>query len=342
MTVLSLGGTRVRVSEQSSTSVSVEDIQAAQGRISAEIIRTPLVFSAAASDRASGPVYLKLESLQRTGSFKVRGALNTVMSLTPEERGRGLICASSGNHGLGLAYAAMRFGVRCIVVLPEHPNPLKRSLLKKLGADIVEFGINSDMQWEKVQQLSQDNSYTQVHPFSDPRIIAGQGTVGLEILEDLAEVDEVYVSIGGGGLISGIALATRELHPRAKVYGVEPEHSNAMAESVRHQKLVVLPRVETIADGLAAKTTGHLNLAIVRRCVDQIIVVSDQDILRSTLFLLDEAKVLVEPSGATSFAGILANPKREGRSVAVLSGGNVTLEQLSELQFSLGAAKSSA
>ena len=228
------------------------------------------------------------------------------------------------------------------MVLPENPNPLKRSLLKKLGADIVEFGINSDMQWEKVQQLSQENGYTQVHPFSDPKTIAGQGTVGLEILEDLPEVDEVYVAIGGGGLISGIALAIKELHPQAKIYGVEPENSNVLSESVRHQKLVVLPKVETIADGLAAKATGRLNLSIVRRCVDQIILVSDQDILTSTLFLLEQGKILVEPSGATSFAGILANPKREGRAVAVLSGGNVTLEQLSQLQFSLGTVKPSS
>ena len=331
----------MRVSEQTSTSVSVEDVQAAKGRISAEIIRTPLVLSAAASDRANSPVYLKLENLQRTGSFKVRGALNTVMSLTPEERRRGLICASSGNHGLGLAYAAARFGVRCIVVLPESPNPLKRSLLKRLGADIVEFGTNSDMQWEKVQQLSQEHGYTQVHPFSAPKTIAGQGTVGLEILEDLPEVDEVYVAIGGGGLISGIALAIKELRPQAKVYGVEPENSNVMSESVRHQKLVVLPKVETIADGLAAKATGRLNLSIVRHCVDQIILVSDQEILRSTLFLLEEGKILVEPSGAASLAGILANPKREGRAVVVLSDGNVTLQQLLELQSSLGAMKSS-
>ena len=332
----------MRVSEQGSTSVSIEDVQAAQGRISGEIIRTPLVLSAAASDRAGCPVYLKLENLQRTGSFKVRGALNTVMSLTPDERGRGLICASSGNHGLGLGYAARRFGVRCIVVLPENPNSLKRSLLEKLGAEIVEFGINSDMQWERVQQLYQENGYTQVHPYSAPKTIAGQGTVGLEILEDLPEVDEVYIAIGGGGLISGIALAIKELHPQAKIYGVEPENSNVMSESVRHQKLVVLPKVETIADGLAAKGTGRLNLSIVRRCVDQIILVSDQEILRSTLFLLEEGKILVEPSGATSFAGILANPKREGRAVAVLSGGNVTLEQLSQLQLSLGAMKSSS
>ena len=161
-------------------------------------------------------------------------------------------------------------------------------------------------------------------------------------MEDLPEVDEVYVSIGGGGLISGIALAIKELHPQAKIYGVEPENSNVMSESVRHRELVVLPKVETIADGLAAKATGCLNLSIVRRCVDQIILVSDQDILRSTLFLLEEGKILVEPSGATSFAGILANPKREGRAVAVLSGGNVTLEQLSQLQFRFGTLKSSA
>ena len=330
----------MRVLEHSKRSVSVDDIREAQGRISGETIRTPLVLGAAASDRAGCPVYLKLENFQRTGSFKVRGALNTVMSVTPGERAKGLICASSGNHGLGVAYAARRFGSQCTVVLPENPNPLKRSFLQKLGAHIVEFGTNSDMQWEKVQQLSHEYGYTQVHPFSDPEIIAGQGTIGLEILEDLAEVDEIYVPIGGGGLISGIALAIKELNPQVRVYGVEPERSNAIAESVREGKPVVLPRVETIADGLAAKTTGSLNLSIIRRCLDEIILVSDWDILRATLFLLEQGKVLVEPSAAASFAGLLANSKREGRVVAVLSGGNVTLDQLSQLQSRLEGATS--
>jgi threonine dehydratase len=319
-----------------SSSVTFKDINDAKDRISARIIRTPLVLSDTASDRAGVPVYFKLESLQRTGSFKVRGALSKATSLTSEERDRGLICASSGNHGLGVAHASACLGTRSIVVLPENPNPYKVSLLEKLGAEAIAFGATSDVQWEKVNELSTEHGYTPVHPFSDPMVIAGQGTVGLEVVEDLPEVDEVYVPIGGGGLISGIATAIKESLPHVRIYGVEPEHSNAMFEALREGRPVALTRVDTVADGLAAKITGDLNLSIARRYVDEVILVSDQDILSSTLFLLDHAKVLVEPSAAASFAGILANPKRRGRAVAIMSGGNITLRQLEDLRRSCG------
>jgi threonine dehydratase len=166
-------------------------------------------------------------------------------------------------------------------------------------------------------------------------VIAGQGTVGLEIVEDLPEVDEVYVSIGGGGLISGIATAIKDSLPHVRIYGVEPEHSNAMSEALRKGTPVGLARVDTVADGLAARTTGNLNLSIVRRYVDEVVLVSDQEIVSSTLFLSDDAKTLVEPSAAAAFAGILANPRRRGRAVAIMSGGNITLQQLEELRQSL-------
>ena len=312
--------------------VSLGNIRDAARRITPEIIRTPLVLSDEASQRAGLEVCLKLENMQRTGAFKVRGALSKVTSLTPEERRQGLICASSGNHGLGVAYASARFGARCIVVLPENANPHKVSMLRKLGAEIIHCGTTSDVRQHKVDQLSLENGLVQVHPFADPVLIAGQGTVGLELLEDLPTLDEVYVPIGGGGLISGIAVAVKELRPEARVYGVEPEHSNAMSEALRHQGPVALGRVETIADGLAAKITEDLNFSIVRRYVDDVILVSDRQILESTLFLLEHGKVLVEPSGAASFAGILANSKRQGCAVAVMSGGNVTLDQIGELR----------
>jgi threonine dehydratase len=312
--------------------ITLADIRAAMGRIGSDIIRTPLVLSDAASERAGIPVYLKLENLQRTGAFKVRGALSKVTSLSPEERRRGLICASSGNHGLGVAYASSRVGARCTVVLPENANPHKVALLKKLGADIITHGITSDVRQTKVDELSERHGYAQVHPFSDPALIAGQGTLGLEILEDASDVDEVYVPIGGGGLISGISVAIKEQRPAVRIYGVEPEHSNAMSEALRHGKPVALEKVETIADGLAAKITEKLNLAIVRNFVDEVILVSDREILDATWFLVEYAKVLVEPSAAASFAGLLANPRRRGKAVAVMSGGNVTLQQIEKLR----------
>jgi len=317
---------------QSTPDVTLTDVGAARKRIAADIIRTPLVLSDAASTRAGGDVYLKLENLQRIGGFKVRGALSKVTTLTAEERGRGLICASSGNHGLGLAYAAARFGAHCTVVLPENANPFKTSLLQKLGAEIVCHGITSDVRQEKVDELSRKHGYTQVHPFADPVLIAGQGTIGLEIVEDLPDAAEVYVPIGGGGLISGIALAIKEQRPATRVYGVEPEHSNALSEALRHGGPVPLERVETIADGLAAKITEAVNFALVQRYVDDIILVSDREILEATWFLLEQAKILAEPSGAAGLAGLLANGRRKGPMVAVVSGGNVTLNQLQKLR----------
>jgi threonine dehydratase len=314
------------------SAITVADIRAAMGRIRSDIIRTPLVLCDAASHRAGIPVYLKLENLQRTGAFKVRGALSKVTSLPPEERQRGLICASSGNHGLGVAYASSCMGARCIVVLPENANPHKVALLENLGAEIIRHGITSDVRQMKVDELSERHRYAQVHPFSDPALIAGQGTLGLEIVEDLPDVEEVYVPVGGGGLISGISVATKEQRPMVRVYGVEPEHSNAMSEALRHGKPVALERVETVADGLAAKITEKLNFSIVRNFVDEVILVSDREIIDATWFLLEYAKVLVEPSAAASFAGLLANPRRKGKAVAVMSGGNVTLQQMEKLR----------
>lgn len=314
------------------TWVTLADILSAQKRIAGYIVRTPLVLNDAASDRSGFPVYLKLECLQHTGAFKARGALNKISTLTPEEREAGLICASTGNHGLGVAYAAKRFGAHCIVVLPENPNPHKSSMLRSLGAEVIVHGIGSDVRQAKVNQLSSANGYYQIPPFSDPAVIAGQGTAGLEILEDLPEVDEVYVPIGGGGLVAGIAVAIKEKRPETRIFGVEPENSGAMREAIRQNGPVPLPNVDTVADGLAATITEELNYSIVKRYVDDVILVSDQAIIEFTFFLIENAKVLVEPSGAASFAGLMANPRRIGRAVCLVSGGNVTLQQLYEHQ----------
>ena len=312
--------------------VALADVKAARERIAKEVIRTPLVFSEAASRRAGGLVHLKLENLQRTGSFKVRGALSKVTSLTPEERQRGLVCASSGNHGLGVAYASSRLGVRCVVVLPQNANPHKMSLVKELGAEVVCHGETSDVCQQKADEISQEKGHSLLHPFADPTLIAGQGTVGLEVLEDLPEVEEVYVPVGGGGLISGIAVAIREQRPKTRIWGVQPQHANSMWAALRQGKVVALEEVRTIADGLAARITNRLNFALVRRYVEDVILVSDQAILDSMWFLLEHAKVLVEPSGAASFAGLIANAKGAGAAVAVMSGGNVSLRQIEEFR----------
>ena len=319
-------------SRDGSFSVSLADVKAARERISKALIRTPLVLSDEASKRAGRPVYLKLENLQRTGAFKVRGALSKVTSLTPEERRVGLVCASSGNHGLGVAYASSRFGVRCIVVLPENANPHKMALLKRLAAEVVCYGGTSDLGQRKADEISHEKGCSLVHSFADATLIAGQGTLGLEMLEDLPEVEDVYVPVGGGGLISGIAVAIREQRPRTRIWGVQPQHANSMWAALHQGGVVALEEVRTVADGLAARITSELNFSLVQGYVEDVILVSDQAILDSMWFLLEHAKVLVEPSGAASFAGLLANAKGSGPAVAVMSGGNVSLRQIEELR----------
>jgi threonine dehydratase len=315
-----------------SLGVGLADIKAARKRIAEGIIRTPLVLSEAASERAGRPVYLKLENLQRTGAFKVRGALSKVTSLSPAARKRGLVCASSGNHGLGVAYASSRFRVPCVVVLPENANPHKVSLLKKLGAEVVCYGETSDVWQHRADEISREKGYSLVHPFADATLIAGQGTLGLEVLEDLPEVEDVYVAIGGGGLISGVAVAIREQRPKTRVWGVQPQYANSMWAALRAGRVVALEEVRTVADGLVARITSELNFALVKRYVEDVVLVSDQAILDSMWFLLEHAKVLVEPSGAASFAGLLADAKQGGPAVAVMSGGNVSLQQIEELR----------
>jgi threonine dehydratase len=319
------------------TTVALADIHAARDRIAKEVIRTPLVFSEAASKRAGMPVYLKLESLQRTGTFKVRGALSKVTSLPPADRQRGMVCASSGNHGLGVAYASSRAGAPCVVVLPENANPHKMALLKELGAEIICDGPTSDLCLQKAEEIARREGYTLIHPFADPFTIAGQGTLGLEVLQDLPDVEEVYVPIGGGGLISGVAAAIKQQRPGARIFGVEPERANSMWMSLQQGKVVALDEVRTVADGLAAKVISPINLAHAQRYVESVMVVSDTAIVEAMFFLLEHAKVVAEPSAAASFAGLLANSARRGPAVAIISGGNVNLQQIDRLRQMLAS-----
>ncbi|HVA00546.1 MAG TPA: threonine/serine dehydratase [Terriglobia bacterium] len=328
----------MKLKAESESLVVLKDVVDARQRISTKLIHTPLAHCHAVSEHAGRPVFLKLENMQKTGSFKARGALNKTLSLGNQQRRKGLVCASTGNHGLGVAYAASRAGVPCVVVLPDPPNAYKARLLEKLGARVVMYGTTSDERQEKVDELVRENDYVEIHPFADPMLIAGQGTVGLEIMEDLPEVQEVYVPIGGGGLIAGIALAIKEQRPSVRVYGVQPENANAMAEALRGHQVVTLESIKTIADGLAAGATEELNLSLVQRYVDDVILVSDRAILEATLLVIERSKLWVEPSGAASVAGLLANRRGKGRAVAVLSGGNATLQQVQQYKSQLGMA----
>jgi threonine dehydratase len=216
--------------------------------------------------------------------------------------------------------------------MPKNAKPHKMSLLRELGAEVLCYGETSDMCQQKAHEISQEKGYALIHPFADSVLIAGQGTVGLEVLEDLPEVEEVYVPIGGGGLISGIAVAIKEQRPKTRIWGGQPQHANYMWAALRQGMVVALDEIRTIVDGLAASVTSQINFAHVQRYVEDVILVSDQAILDSMLFLLEQAKVLVEPSGAASFAGLLANSQRRGRAVALMSGGNVNLHQIDGLR----------
>jgi threonine dehydratase len=291
-----------------------------------------LLSSRSLSDRCGGQVYLKAECFQKTGSFKVRGVFNRLRQLTTAERARGLIGISAGNHAQALAYAAAVEGVRCTVVMPAHASETKVQASRAYGADVVLHG-NVFEAFEKMEALRTEHGFTLVHPYDDLQVIAGQGTVGSEIVEDLGEVDIVLVPIGGGGLISGIAAALKALRPHARVIGVEPEGAPALKRALAAGTPVRLEQIDTIADGLSAPIAGINTLAHVQAFVDDVVLVSD-DALRTTVsYILERCKILLEPAGAAGVAALmsgLVSTRANDRVVCVASGGNFDLKRLKE------------
>lgn len=313
--------------------VTLGDIKDARTRVGSDVHRTPLAFSRTFSELLGEHLYLKQECLQKTGSFKPRGALNKLRQLTPEERQRGVITVSAGNHAQSLAYGARISHVRATVVMPANASQGKAEAARAYGAEVVLHG-DVKAAFARCLDLQRERGLTLVHPFDDPAIIAGQGTVGLEILEDLPDADLVIVGIGGGGLISGIATAIKEQRPRCRVVGVEPEGAAAMARSLEARRVVRLETVDTIADGLGAPFAGELTLAHVQRYVDDVVLVSDEEIVKAVRLLLERCKLLVEPAGAAALAALLSGkvtPPPGGRTVAVLSGGNIDLPRLKSI-----------
>ncbi len=310
----------------------LEHLQEAQARISGSLHRTPVVSSRTLSERVGRPVFLKCENLQKTGSFKVRGALNLILELDDVARGRGVVTISAGNHAQAVAWSAARAGISATVVMPANASPTKVRASKEYGAEVILQGTIFEA-FDLALEVAQDRGLTFLHAFDDPLIIAGQGTVGLEILEDVPDVATVVAPVGGGGLISGVALAVASLAPGARVFGVEPHGACAMRKSLDKGEAVHLESVDTIADGLGAPMAGELTFEVVRHHVEDVVLVSDDEIRVAMAFVLERAKLLVEPAGAAGVAALLAGriPLADGPVVAVLSGGNVDLDRLPDL-----------
>jgi len=311
--------------------VTLERIRAAADRIRGVALRTPLL----AWDEST---WLKPENIQPVGAFKIRGAHAKLTALSEVERQRGVITYSSGNHARAVARSARLLGVRAVIVMPDNAPPVKVAGVEREGAEIVRCGPGSDERRMVAERLAAEHGYAMVPPFDDPEIIAGQGSIGLEIAEDLPEVTSVIVPVGGGGLISGVAAAVKALAPSARVIGVEPDEAADARDSLAAGEIVSWPAertVRTIADGLRVSAVGNLPFAHIRALVDEIVTVSDQEIREAMVLLANRARLIVEPSGAAAMAahltGRVSRPQTDTARVVVVSGGNVEPALLAEL-----------
>ncbi len=304
--------------------IDLSEIVRARERIAPAALVTPLLPALDMAMPDGVELGLKAENLQRTGSFKFRGAYNAIAGLPPDERSHGVITYSSGNHGQAVAAAAHMLGVRAVVVMPEDAIPIKVRLTREWGAEVEFAGRTSLSREQRARELAETHGYTVIPPFDDRRIIAGQGTVGLEILEQRPDVETVVVQVGGGGLISGIATAIKVQRPDVRIIGVEPEGGADARASLQSGTLTTWDNIDTVADGLRTSRIGELNFATIRTYVDDIVTVSDDEILAAVGTLATASKLVVEPSGAVAAAGVLTGRAGEtGKTVAVISGGNV-------------------
>jgi threonine dehydratase len=328
--------------DASTYDVSLADIEAAADRLAGLVHRTPLLGSTTAAhwvERACGvrlagdAVFLKAEHLQKTGSFKARGMSNRIATLPEDARGRGAITLSAGNAGQAYAWAGRAAGVPMTVVMPAGAVPTKVDACRGYGARVVLHGAHVGETFAEMERIREVEGLTFVHPFDDPAVIAGNGTAGLELVDDLPDVDVVVVGVGGGGLISGVSAAVKRRRPEARVVGVEPEASNAMSLALERDEIVTI-QPQSVADGLGAPFAGAWTLAMVRRHVDSIVLLDDATILAGVRFGLERLKQVLEPAGAAALAAVLAGrvPLHDGERVAVvLSGGNIEVGRIGEL-----------
>ena len=311
-----------------------EEILKARELLAGTIRKTPLQSSRTFSGLAGTNLFMKLECLQVTGSFKVRGAFVKVSKLSDKQAGHGVIAASAGNHAQGVAYAAAIKKIPCTIIMPQNASPAKVAATRSYGAKVVRRGANYDEAWEATQEIAKAEGKTIIHAFDDPDVITGQGTIGLEILEDLPDVDRIYLPLGGGGLAAGVAIAVKSKKPNVKIIGVESKAFPAMKESIAMGSLQSTKRGYSIADGIAVKQPGKLTYEIVSKYVDDVVLVEDESIVKTMFLLMERAKLVVEPAGAASLAYLLSNGGPAGRNdkvTTILSGGNVDMYLLGQV-----------
>jgi threonine dehydratase len=312
------------------TLITIDDIQAARQVIAGRLHRTPTLTATLLGDMLGVNLLFKAELFQKAGSYKPRGAINKLNSLTTEQKANGVVSMSAGNFAAGLAYAAGAMGVKATIVMPEAAVKAKVAATRGYGATAILHGAGKDLM-PKAMELAEQQHLTFVHPFDDPAIIAGTGTVGLEIIEDVPAPDVVFVPVGGGGLIAGVATAIKTLSPSTRIIGVEPTGAVKMLTSVQQHKPLAAEKLNTIADGLAAPFAGVHTLEHVEKYVDEIVLVSDDEIKEAMLLIMERSKLFVEPSGAAGFAALLAHKVDVAAGstvVCILSGGNIDREKL--------------
>lgn len=317
-----------------SLAVGYGDLQAARELIADDVVLTPCPRSAAFNDFTDGKLYLKFESLQCTGSFKDRGSLNRMLHLTQEERHRGVVTASAGNHAQAVAYHASRLGIPCTVVMPEGAPLIKVMNTRGYGAKVILHGFVLDDSAEEAWRLVKEEGLTMVHPFDDPLVIAGQGTMGLEIAEQVPDVDVVVVPIGGGGMISGIALALKEHRPSVRIVGVEVEAAPSARASRDAGEIVKITSHRTIADGIATKRVGDNTFPIIESLVDDLVVVSEEETAQAILMLLERQKAVVEGGGAVGLAALVSGRvslSQGQKGVLLISGGNIDINRVARI-----------
>jgi threonine dehydratase len=316
--------------------VTTEEFLAARARMGAHVHHTPLLTSRILSERTGFDVRVKAELFQRTGSYKIRGPLNKFAQLSDEEKRRGVICSSAGNHAQGVALAARIHGIKAVVCMAANATPSKIEATRGYGAEVVLHGSIWDEANEKAKQLVAEKGYTYVHPFDDRQLMAGQGTVGLEIAKDWPEVDVAVVPIGGGGLISGVAMALKAHNPKVRIIGVESSDGPAMKRSVEAGEVITLDRIDCIIDGLRVKRVGQLTYEVVRDFVDDIVTLPDVQIFEAVVWTMHHMKLVPEGAAAAPVGALLQGLVKApagSKVVCVLSGGNVNLEQLKGLRW---------
>lgn len=313
--------------------ITIKDIMRARQKMQDVITLTPLDHSRTFSNMANNEVYFKMENFQKTGSFKVRGSYNKIHSLKKEELEKGVIAASAGNHAQGVAYASSMLGIPCTIIMPTGAPLSKIEATKGYGANVKLQGDLFDDALAHALSLKKETGAAFIHPFDDEEVIAGQGTIGLEILEQLPETEAIVCPVGGGGLIAGLAAAVKELHPSIQIFGVEAKACPSMGKSLLEKKTITVESEPTMADGIAVKKPGDLTFELVQKYVDGMFEVDEKEIAQTMLLLLERSKMLVEGSGAVSLASVLSDrfPVKNKKTVAIISGGNVDISFISRI-----------